>query len=537
MFALTDVGSLGLPKVYAPGTTETFTVQVHPTDFGEHEARVIVLSERVSDGAVNAWEFELRCVVYEHAAGFIQGVTATASAQHSGADPHVRGQWTATAVIDNTHMTEPSATRRGFKTARHAINGWMWGAGESQRISEAWIELDLQDVYPLDEMWIWNCAWIDTPPNFWRGTEAQMKSVYVDFRGAEGDTWRRLGGHDTFYTFFGWGDQPPPENPFRATNLVDGDNDWANNPPLDFGGIRARYVRISTAGGHDVGSYGDSPMAVSLAQLRFYAEAGEVRCAPDALDFGSVPLGSPATLLFEIENASDAPARLDVVAALGTPTPYSVNYPTEPPEIAPGTSFLCSVLFDPAELGASDYRDYKIAAVGGFGVRYVTLRGSAFAAGTPDVRIEPASLNFGTVYLPLDASPAAPVSRTFEVRNLGDSLLEVTPLEPLATDVPEEPAGDPFAAVPATPFTVPAAADAWSPGVHEMALTFSPTAPGNYSGYVALATNDPDAPRTTVTLTGRAVVTQPAAVHQQDWVLYGSPWQAEGKRPLGAFQK
>lgn len=512
-FSLPDVGDLGLPKLYAPGTTETFTVEAFPTDFGIHKARVIVTGVDKAS-RINAWEFELQAKVVEYATGYIRGVKATANAQYDA------GAWAAQAAVNSYGIQEPDglnwdvSTHIGSKQAKHWYGGWAWLMGATQRISEAWIECDLGGVYALDQMWLWNASWNDM--NQFYGPESAIKTTYIEYREDQGDSWKQLGGDDMFYTFFGLGDRMWATNPYPATNLVDGDADETNNPPVTFGGVRARYVRVSTAGGHDVGSWGDSIFAICVAEMRFYSQPSGLTVSPSILNFGSKAIGDPRTLTFDIENDGGSPVTIDMVVALGLNTPYVVTDPTGPVTIAAGSARTVQIQFAPTEVGA--YNNYKIGIISQLGVMYVQVNGSSFVAGTPDLALSKTRLPFGTVYLPIGGGAPDPMVLPVDISNHGDVPLAVSSI---ATSNLTFPAGSDMAfTADKANATVAAQASPTAPGMTTMNVSFTPLVAGNYTGQVVLTSNDPDESPTTVTLTGNAVVTQPAGVETQDWMLY-----------------
>jgi hypothetical protein len=349
------------------------------------------------------------------------------------------------------------------------------------------------------------------------GPESAIKTAYIEYREDEGDSWRQLGGDDMFYTFFGLGDRMWATNPYPATNLVDGDSDETNNPPVSFGGVKARYVRVSTVGGHHVGSWGDSIYAICIAEMRFYSVPSGLTVSPQVLNFGSNAIGSPRTLTFDIENDGGAPVTIDMIAALGLGSPYVIADPTGPVTIAAGSAQTVQVQFNPTVVG--DFNEYKLAVISNLGVMYVVVNGASFVAGTPDIDLDPASLNFGTVYLPMDGSAPEPVVLPVQVANYGDVALNVSSIVTTNTAYP---AGSDmaFTSDKTAAFAVAAQSGPTVPGMGSVNVSFVPLVAGTFNGQVVLESNDPDESPTTVTMTGRALVTQPAGIETEDWMLY-----------------
>ncbi len=137
----------------------------------------------------------------------------------------------------------------------------MWNTSASCAVEDAWIKIDLGAVYPLDEMWIWNFN------QSFSGCEKRgMKRVYIEYS-QDDAVYIRLDNPDQtvergIYEFQ-MADQS--EN-LPPTNLANGKG------PVQFGGARARYVRISAAGGIGVGNFGGytgSESSYGLSELRF----------------------------------------------------------------------------------------------------------------------------------------------------------------------------------------------------------------------------------------------------------------------------
>jgi len=115
-------------------------------------------------------------------------------------------------------------------------NMWMSGAGQ---VPPVWIQYEFDTVYKLDEMWVWNS---NNELEFLVGLG--VKTATIEYS-TDGVTWTALAGVPEFA---------------RAPGAAG----YAHNTTVDFGGVAARFVRItctSTWGGG--GQYG-------LSEVRFY---------------------------------------------------------------------------------------------------------------------------------------------------------------------------------------------------------------------------------------------------------------------------
>ncbi len=125
----------------------------------------------------------------------------------------------------------------------------------------AWIQVDLGDIYTLDEMWIWN---LNQESNMIRG----LKNVKIEFS-EDNQTWQELLPEEGIE----FSDPLTEGYPFQfakasgnetigATNLNDG-----KDTPVRFNGLKARYVKITAAPTPGEGSWGDTYFG--LSELRF----------------------------------------------------------------------------------------------------------------------------------------------------------------------------------------------------------------------------------------------------------------------------
>ncbi|MGN0930709.1 MAG: glycosyl hydrolase-related protein [Thermoguttaceae bacterium] len=187
---------------------------------------------------------------------------ATASSQESG-------NTAPKNVIDNSGMTNDD-----FRYAKHDNQSGaetMWNSAKTDDYSQVWLKIDLGADYYLGDMLIWNqnqrsYNMENTIVN--RG----MQNVYIYYATEEApDAWIKLvntqSTEDGVFKFAKADGEPD----MIVTNLADGKG------PVDFGGKKARYVKIAPAGGVNVGNYGgyrNNESMYGLSELRFTSYMG-----------------------------------------------------------------------------------------------------------------------------------------------------------------------------------------------------------------------------------------------------------------------
>lgn len=197
----------------------------------------------------------------------IQPVGATAGSQYDNGGSYVSDPMN---IINGVGMVGTD-----YRTATHDNHGGaetMWQSGEpSTNVEDAWVCVDLGDVYSLNELWIWNFNQFNS--SFVGGdssgdylTKRGMNQVKIEYS-LDGNTWTDLGetsdqaAEGVFSLAMG-----TSEAKMKATNLADGQG------PVQFAGAEARYVRISAAGGVNVGNWGGytgSEQVFGLSELVF----------------------------------------------------------------------------------------------------------------------------------------------------------------------------------------------------------------------------------------------------------------------------
>ena len=203
----------------------------------------------------------------------ILAVGATTGNQY---DPEAGGQ-TPTHLIDGSGMMGQSSVSDTHDNHHSAFTMWHTGANPGDT---AWVQIDLGDIYPLDEMYIWNL-------NQTNHVERGLKNVRIEYS-LSGTNWTELMPEEEM-TFLESGSADYPfqfakasgQNGCAPTNLNDG-----KNTPVNFDGAVARYVRITAQPEVGQGSWGEEYFG--LSELRFTRKM----VVSDILPVGSVRLSA-----------------------------------------------------------------------------------------------------------------------------------------------------------------------------------------------------------------------------------------------------
>lgn len=152
----------------------------------------------------------------------------------------------------------------GKQDAQHndASGKGMWLTEGEGEVS---VTFEFGGSYPIGEMWVWNYNQQSTtyPGLFYRG----LKEVKLE-HSLDGENWTELKGQGYPFKLA----PATGSNQQKATNLDD-----ENNSPIDFGGVLARYVRLSASAIPDVGNWGgyeENEKLFGLSQVNFFAGKG-----------------------------------------------------------------------------------------------------------------------------------------------------------------------------------------------------------------------------------------------------------------------
>jgi hypothetical protein len=262
-------------------------VDLGPLDFGRtYYWRVDEVNAAPSNAVITGdlWSFTTEPYGYP-----ITSVTATASGAQVGMGPEktVNG----VGLAGDQHGTEP---------------GTMWLSNGPAPI---WIQFELDKVYHLHEMWVWNSNQMIEP---YLGFGA--KSVTVEYS-TDGATWAALANVPEFA---------------RATGLAT----YTPNTTVRFGGVEARYVKLTING-----SWGVTGQA-GLSEVRFFYVPVQARAPQPANGAAGVALDAALTwrpgrgaqshkVYFGTDRAavSDGTAAAQTVTEAGF-TPAGLNFGT-----------------------------------------------------------------------------------------------------------------------------------------------------------------------------------------------------------------
>jgi len=176
-----------------------------PPDYTVYEGRV--------------WSFTTELLAYP-----VENVTVTASSQSENQEPENTVNGSGLDVND-LHSIEPVD---------------MWLSGEEKEPNRAWIEYELDKVYKLHEMWVWN----------FNGMMESLiglgfKDVTIEYS-VNGTDYTRL---ETTHEFT------------RAPGTLD----YAHNTTVDFSGVTAKYVRLTANS-----NWGGILDQYGLSEVRFF---------------------------------------------------------------------------------------------------------------------------------------------------------------------------------------------------------------------------------------------------------------------------
>ncbi len=223
--------------------------------------------------------------------------------------------------------------------------------------------------------------------------------------------------------------------------------------------------------------------------------APDIDVNPLSLGFGVVDTGASATRTTTIANLGDADLTVTGLTVGGS-TEFQLNAgaPTPPFSVAPGTTADVPVDYAPVDVGAdsgtldvaSDDPDEPTVPV------VLSGTGQAPPATVCDIDVNPLALAFGSV----DTGTTATLTTT--IGNTGSAACTVNALT--VTGSADFMLG---AGAPATPFMVAIGATVNVP------VVYAPSAVGDDSGTLDIASNDPDENPLSVTLAGSGVTPPP----------------------------
>ncbi len=223
---------------------------------------------------------------------------------------------------------------------------------------------------------------------------------------------------------------------------------------------------------------------VTLSGSGVTTPAPSIALTPATLSFGSVVLGSTATLTAQVRNSGTATLNVTSIALCGGSSPEFGWSPSAPLSIAPGQATTLTVTYQPSAEGTDSGCLAISSNDAASPVVNLGVGGTGVAQAVPAVALSPTSLDFGTVTVGSSAS------RTASIQNTGTGPLSVTDISLCSGTSPE------FTWSPSAPLTVAAGQSA------TLTVTYRPTEAGADTGCVAIASNDPAKPTANLQVNG-----------------------------------
>ncbi|HKQ08650.1 MAG TPA: choice-of-anchor D domain-containing protein [Blastocatellia bacterium] len=203
-----------------------------------------------------------------------------------------------------------------------------------------------------------------------------------------------------------------------------------------------------------------------------------INVAPTSIEFGSVRGGNTATQKVTITNQGGVDL---VITQISNPTgPFTIlSKPATPLTLASGASIELTVQFQPPATGRFAGSFTITSNDPSTPVVTVILGGTGTSTPVPNLEVSQAVIDF----------PNGSSVTTLELKNTGDADLLLANIQ-----APTFPFG--MSGTPAFPTTL-------KPGDSLLlTVSFSPTAPGVYTGRLTIVSNDPDSLLTVITLRG-----------------------------------
>jgi len=222
-----------------------------------------------------------------------------------------------------------------------------------------------------------------------------------------------------------------------------------------------------------------------------------IAVAPSSLDFGPVTVGDEGILQLQVANAGTGPLTVSSISiedpTLGETGVYTVTPPQL--EVAAGDSAAVLVSFAPDDFSSFDSNVLMGTNDPEAPVVVVPVAGEGVDGG-PDITVDPAALDFGTV----DVGDSA--TAVFTVANTGEAPLHID------SDSQQDGSGA-FSLV-----TDPRGETVDPGGSFTVLVAYAPTTDAGDAGSLQLASDDPDDPTVSVSFTGNggAVDSYPVAV-------------------------
>ncbi len=236
----------------------------------------------------------------------------------------------------------------------------------------------------------------------------------------------------------------------------------------------------------------ENPLDVPLSGNAVPTPEPNIAVTPASYNYGNVYIGNSAAHSFTIRNTGSATLEVSATTLTGADAGEFGIAGGGPFSIAPGDSQAVEITFNPATPGGKSAAWRIPSNDPDQGTLDVPLSGTALTP-MPDIAIDPAEHDFGTVVLLSSAS------QQFALTNEGAADLQVSAISLEGADAAEFS----IAGGGATPFTL-------APGdTHFVTVGFTPSTAGSKSATLRIVSDDPDENPLDVPLAGTAVETPP----------------------------
>ncbi len=199
---------------------------------------------------------------------------------------------------------------------------------------------------------------------------------------------------------------------------------------------------------------------------------------PTYLDFGRVEVGKSLTKDFRIYNTGDG--ELQITSISSNHSNFTVI--NDSTRVAPGSFITVLIRFMPQSVGFKSGTITINSSDPDEPAKTVTVIGNGIPVPAPDIRVEPASLDFGSVEI------GTYLIKEFRVYNDGDLTLQISSIQSNNTQ-----------------FEISSGTQVSPGGVMSITVKFTPTSIGSKTAEVKIRSNDPDEPVVTVLLYGKGI--------------------------------
>jgi hypothetical protein len=196
--------------------------------------------------------------------------------------------------------------------------------------------------------------------------------------------------------------------------------------------------------------------------------------SPTSISFGDIPIGSSKTVTLTITNTGESVIKIQNIYSS---IPEVITNPSTG-NLAVGGSLVVAVTFKPTARG--NYSGELVIVSDDPSQPSVTVPFTGTSSYAIGINVSPTSINFG------DVSVGSSKTVTLTITNTGASVIKI---QNIYSSIPEV-------------TTNPSTGNLTAGGSLVVAVTFKPTARGNYSGELVIVSDDSSKPSVTVPFTG-----------------------------------